>query len=129
MKTLLLDQGLPRSTIKCLHDAGFESVHVGELGMAAASDVEILDMNSGGQKRFTRAVKMGSKWMNGAEVRVSPASIGRDFDSSSSSPQAGSAQRDKPSPTWEMVLPSEFAHSAFSASLRFKKLDLAKCIE
>lgn len=43
MKTLLLDQGLPRSTVKCLHDAGFESVHVGELGMAAASDVEILD--------------------------------------------------------------------------------------
>ena len=40
---LLLDQGLPRSTIEHLQRLGFEAAHVGELGMAAASDARILD--------------------------------------------------------------------------------------
>jgi predicted nuclease of predicted toxin-antitoxin system len=40
---LLLDQGLPRSTVEYLYKFGFEADHVGELGMAAASDAKILD--------------------------------------------------------------------------------------
>ncbi|MBX3421132.1 MAG: DUF5615 family PIN-like protein [Pirellulaceae bacterium] len=39
----LLDHGLPRTTVSCVRDIGFESEHVGELGMAAASDAAILD--------------------------------------------------------------------------------------
>ena len=40
---LLLDQGLPRSTTAHLAAAGFASEHVGDLGLAAAKDREILD--------------------------------------------------------------------------------------
>ncbi len=39
----LLDQGLPRSTLQHLREMGIDSEHVGNLGMAAASDEEILD--------------------------------------------------------------------------------------
>ena len=39
---LLLDQGLPRSTVSLLSKIGIESVHVGEMGMATAEDAEIL---------------------------------------------------------------------------------------
>lgn len=39
---LLLDQGLPRSTVPQLSKTGIEAVHVGEIGMAAAEDAEIL---------------------------------------------------------------------------------------
>jgi predicted nuclease of predicted toxin-antitoxin system len=39
---LLLDQGLPRSTVSQLSKIGIEAVHVGEIGMAAAEDAEIL---------------------------------------------------------------------------------------
>jgi predicted nuclease of predicted toxin-antitoxin system len=38
----LLDQGLSRSTVECLRQAGIESEHVGELGMASATDSMIL---------------------------------------------------------------------------------------
>ncbi len=38
----LLDQGLPRSTVQLLREMGIESDHVGELGMARASDEAIL---------------------------------------------------------------------------------------
>lgn len=38
----LLDQGLPRSAVDYLAAAGIESEHVGNLGMAGASDAEIL---------------------------------------------------------------------------------------
>ncbi len=40
---ILLDQGLPRSTALLLTTAGFDAVHVGDIGLAAASDPESLD--------------------------------------------------------------------------------------
>jgi predicted nuclease of predicted toxin-antitoxin system len=39
---LLLDQGLPRSTILHLRDAGLKADHVGEVSLAAADDGSIL---------------------------------------------------------------------------------------
>ena len=41
--TLLLDQGLPRSTVVYLQNYGIEAVHVGDRGLATASDSKILD--------------------------------------------------------------------------------------
>lgn len=38
----LLDQGLARSTVSCLAKMGFAAEHVGELGLAKASDETIL---------------------------------------------------------------------------------------
>jgi len=38
----LLDQGLPRSTVRYLHEMGIAAEHVGDLGLAAASDATIL---------------------------------------------------------------------------------------
>jgi predicted nuclease of predicted toxin-antitoxin system len=40
---LLLDQGLPRSTVIHLAANGIAAVHVSELGMAAAADTAILE--------------------------------------------------------------------------------------
>jgi len=40
---LLLDQGLPRSAVKHLADAGISAEHVGDIGMAAATDEAILE--------------------------------------------------------------------------------------
>jgi predicted nuclease of predicted toxin-antitoxin system len=40
---LLLDQGLPRSTVLHLHDLGIEAIHVGDKGLATATDSKILD--------------------------------------------------------------------------------------
>jgi predicted nuclease of predicted toxin-antitoxin system len=40
---LLLDQGLPRSTVKYLADVGLTAEHIGDLGMARAADDVILD--------------------------------------------------------------------------------------
>lgn len=42
MKKLLLDQGLPRSAGVILSQRGWDAVHVGDIGMAVATDVEIL---------------------------------------------------------------------------------------
>ncbi len=39
---LLLDQGLPRTTAELLRKAGIDTVHVGEIGYAAAEDDMIL---------------------------------------------------------------------------------------
>ena len=39
----LLDQGLPRSTVRHLEGMGLEAEHVGKLGLATASDETILD--------------------------------------------------------------------------------------
>lgn len=41
---LLLDQGLPRSTVVHLNNAGIEAEHVGDRGLATASDSKILDL-------------------------------------------------------------------------------------
>ncbi len=41
---LLLDQGLPRSTVRHLADMGMAAEHVGDLGMARAADADILDV-------------------------------------------------------------------------------------
>lgn len=41
---LLLDQGIPRTTVLHLRHLGIESVHVGNRGLAAASDATILDI-------------------------------------------------------------------------------------
>lgn len=38
----LLDQGLPRGIVPILRAARHDAVHVGDLGMAAATDLEIL---------------------------------------------------------------------------------------
>jgi predicted nuclease of predicted toxin-antitoxin system len=40
---LLLDQGLPRSTVRHLAGMGIVAEHVGDLGMARAADAHILD--------------------------------------------------------------------------------------
>lgn len=42
MKRLLLDQGLPRSTGALLEQVGWDVVHVSEIGMSRADDIEIL---------------------------------------------------------------------------------------
>jgi predicted nuclease of predicted toxin-antitoxin system len=39
---LLLDQGLPRAAATLLRDSGIDTIHVGEIGMAMASDAEII---------------------------------------------------------------------------------------
>jgi predicted nuclease of predicted toxin-antitoxin system len=39
---LLLDQGTPRSAAALLRQAGFDTVHTGEIGMAKAADEEML---------------------------------------------------------------------------------------
>jgi predicted nuclease of predicted toxin-antitoxin system len=42
MNKLLLDQGLPRSTALILRTRGWDVVHVGEVRMSSAKDLEIL---------------------------------------------------------------------------------------
>lgn len=39
---LLLDQGLPRSAAALLRDAGIDTIHVSEIEMSTAEDVEIV---------------------------------------------------------------------------------------
>jgi predicted nuclease of predicted toxin-antitoxin system len=40
---LLLDQGLPRSTAVLLRQSEIDAVHVGEIGLATAEDITILE--------------------------------------------------------------------------------------
>ena len=42
MKRLLLDQGLPRSMAGLLTQVGWDVIHVSEIGMSQADDVDIL---------------------------------------------------------------------------------------
>ena len=42
MKRLLLDQGLPRSTVALLAQAGWDVAHVSDIGMSGANDIDIL---------------------------------------------------------------------------------------
>lgn len=42
MKRLLLDQGLPRSTVALLAQAGWDVAHVSDIGMSRANDIDIL---------------------------------------------------------------------------------------
>jgi predicted nuclease of predicted toxin-antitoxin system len=42
VKRLLLDQGLPRSTATLLNQAGWDVIHVAEIGMARSDDLDIL---------------------------------------------------------------------------------------
>jgi predicted nuclease of predicted toxin-antitoxin system len=39
---LLLDQGLPRSAASLLRDENIDTIHVGEIGMSAARDADII---------------------------------------------------------------------------------------
>jgi predicted nuclease of predicted toxin-antitoxin system len=41
---LLLDQGLPRSTVLHLRNQQIEAVHVGDRGLATATDSKLLDV-------------------------------------------------------------------------------------
>ena len=43
MNRLLLDQGLPRSTVESLRAEGWDVVHAVDCGLATASDAQILD--------------------------------------------------------------------------------------
>jgi predicted nuclease of predicted toxin-antitoxin system len=43
MIRFLLDQGLPRGTVKLLRDSGFQAVHTGDIGLSRAADREILE--------------------------------------------------------------------------------------
>jgi predicted nuclease of predicted toxin-antitoxin system len=43
VKRLLLDQGLPRSTGALLAQAGWDVIHVSEIGMSRADDIDILE--------------------------------------------------------------------------------------
>jgi predicted nuclease of predicted toxin-antitoxin system len=42
VKRLLLDQGLPRSAAAVLRQAGWDVIHVSEIGMSRADDADIL---------------------------------------------------------------------------------------
>lgn len=47
---LLLDHGLPCSTAVLLCEAGVETIHVGELGLSAAEDIDILQTAKGSKQ-------------------------------------------------------------------------------
>lgn len=42
MTRLLLDQGLPRSAAAILRDKGIDIIHVAEVGLRDAKDIEII---------------------------------------------------------------------------------------
>lgn len=43
MIKILLDQGLPRSSINILNDKGWDTVHTGDIGLSRATDRQILE--------------------------------------------------------------------------------------
>ncbi|MBI5443518.1 MAG: DUF5615 family PIN-like protein [Deltaproteobacteria bacterium] len=50
---LMLDQGLPRSAAALLREKGHDAVHVAEIGLAAATDAEILAEAESQRKSLT----------------------------------------------------------------------------
>lgn len=50
MTRLLLDQGITRSTAKLISSYGWDTVHVGDIGMSLATDAEIIEKGLGGQR-------------------------------------------------------------------------------
>lgn len=46
----LLDQGLPRSVAFLLREAGHDAIHVGDIGMAAAKDRDLIVLASAEQR-------------------------------------------------------------------------------
>ena len=42
MIRFLIDQGLPRSVVALLRETGIDALHVGDIGMACATDTEII---------------------------------------------------------------------------------------
>lgn len=47
---LLLDQGLPRGAAQLLTELGFDTLHVGDIGMADATDAAILEYGRSDQR-------------------------------------------------------------------------------
>ena len=47
MKPIILDQGLPSGSAILLRQAGFDAIHVREIGMKEAEDGQILDYAAG----------------------------------------------------------------------------------
>jgi len=43
LKSILLDQGLPRSTSSVLQGEGWDVLHTGDIGLSTAKDLEILE--------------------------------------------------------------------------------------
>ena len=43
MIKILLDQGLPRTSTKLLNNAGWDTVHTGDIGLSRATDRQILE--------------------------------------------------------------------------------------
>ncbi len=43
MIKILLDQGLPRSSVKILNENGWDTVHTGDVGLCRATDRQILE--------------------------------------------------------------------------------------
>ncbi len=50
MIRLLLDQGIPRSTVEKLRACGWDTVHVADIGMSEATDVEIIEKGVNDQR-------------------------------------------------------------------------------
>ena len=43
MIKILLDQGLPRSSVKMLNDKGWDVIHTGDVGLSRATDRQLLE--------------------------------------------------------------------------------------
>jgi predicted nuclease of predicted toxin-antitoxin system len=54
VKRLLLDQGLPRSTAILLNQAGWDVIHVAEIGMSRSADLDILQRARGESRVFIK---------------------------------------------------------------------------
>ena len=66
---LLLDQGLPRSTVLYLHNKEMEAVHVGDRGLATASDSKILDFSREEAWSLSRWMPISKRYWHCPELR------------------------------------------------------------